>query len=399
MKRFIILSLLSLLLAGRVFAQTEPSPSDRIQGTGINLSLWKGAATQPLDSTRSTCLNLGLISAMNQLNGLSVNILASYTMNSVNGIQVAGLAHMTGRNMNGLQVAGITNITAGTLSGLSIGGLVNITEQLNGAQIGGLANITGSDTRGLVLGGLLNVTGTQTDGVILSGLVNIAGENLNGVAASGLLNIAGENMNGVQLSGLLNIAGEKMNGVQLAAANIAIHAQGVQIGLVNYYQESLNGFQLGLINANKHTRIQLMAYGGNQTKFNLGVRFKNDRFYTILGIGSHYLDFSHKFSGSLSYRAGLSIPLYRKLSLSGDLGYQHIETFRNKDHGFPARLYGLQARLNLEYQLTQQLGLILTGGYGGSRYYGKNQTFDKGILAEGGIVWTLPRHTNTPDRK
>lgn len=391
MKKLIALSVLSLLLTGRVFSQgPTASQSPKIQGTGINLSLWKGVATQRMDSTRSTCFNLGLISFMNQLNGIGINLLASCTMQSANGVSIAGLGQVSARDVNGLQVAGITNVTAGTVSGLSVGGLVNITDQLNGVQIGGLANIHGNSTRGLVLGGLLNISGDNTQGITLSGLANIAGDDLNGLAVAGLLNITGENLNGLQLAGLINIA-EKMKGVQLAATNVTIQAKGLQIGLVNYYRKSLQGFQLGLVNANPNTRVQLLAYGGNQTKFNVGVRFKNDLFYTILGIGSHYLDFGNKFSGALSYRAGLALPLYKQLSVSGDLGYQHIETFKNKNHGFPARLYGLQARLNLEYQFTRQMGLILTGGYGGSRYYGKNQTFDKGLLVEGGIVWTLSR--------
>ena len=76
-----------------------------------------------------------------------------------------------------------------------------------------------------------------------------------------------------------------------------------------------------------------MLFGGNATKLNVGARFKNNLFYTILGSGTHYLDFSDKFSASLFYRAGLELPLYKQLFISGDLGFQHIENFKNKDHG------------------------------------------------------------------
>ena len=51
-----------------------------------------------------------------------------------------------------------------------------------------------------------------------------------------------------------------------------------------------------------------MLFGGNTTKLNVGARFKNKLFYTILGGGTHYLDFSDKFSASLFYRAGLELP-------------------------------------------------------------------------------------------
>ena len=129
-----------------------------------------------------------------------------------------------------------------------------------------------------------------------------------------------------------------------------------------------------------------MIFGGTATKFNAGVRFKNNLYYTILGAGTHYLDLNDKFSASFFYRAGIELPLYKQLFISGDLGYQHIETFRNKDYGYPARLYALQARVNLEYRFNERIGVFLTGGYGGSRYYNKGVTYDKGIIVEGGVV-------------
>lgn len=148
----------------------------------------------------------------------------------------------------------------------------------------------------------------------------------------------------------------------------------------------MDGIQLGLVNANPHTRVQLMLFGGNTTKANIGVRFKNDLFYTILGGGSYYLDFSDKFSASAFYRAGLEIPLYKRMFISGDLGYQHIETFKNKNHGVPARLYALQTRINLEYRFNSSLSVFISGGYGGSRPYNHNYTYDKGAIVESGIV-------------
>lgn len=105
----------------------------------------------------------------------------------------------------------------------------------------------------------------------------------------------------------------------------------------------MKGFQLGLVNANPDTKVQMLIFGGNATKINIGARFKNKLFYTIIGAGTHYLDFSDKFSATLFYRGGIWLPLCKDLTISGDLGYQHIETFKNKDYGIPARLYGLQA--------------------------------------------------------
>lgn len=425
MKLVYTLTFLSLFFAGTGFAQnTNPKSAsqkanrelsqnsvvtqrqrkhNKQASTGINLSLWKDVSTQKTDTAGSTFLNLGLFSSLNQLNGLGVNLLSGVVGKNANGIQLAGLANVVGQSMNGVQVAGISNINGNNLSGVSASGLVGITgNNAQGIIFSGLANISGDHTRGVILSGLLNISGERSSGLHLAGLADISGGDFQGTALAGLLSVIGEDLNGVQLAGLGNITAEDMKGIQIAGignltggtakgvqlspANIAIRAEGLQIGLFNYYKESLKGFQLGLVNANPHTKVQMMLFGGNTTKLNIGVRFKNKLFYTILGGGTHYLDFKDKFSAALFYRAGLELPLYKRLFISGDLGYQHIETFRNKDYGFPARLYALQARVNLEYRLTDRLGIFLTGGYGGSRYYNQAKTYDKGVIIESGVV-------------
>ena len=393
-----------LMVAGTLPAQTTDSPpttkKDR-EPVGINLSLWKNMSTQPTDTVGSTCLNLGLFSSMNRLNGVGINLLGGVVLRDMNGVQITGLANLVGGSMRGVQIAGISNVNGNNLSGVSISGLVGITgNHAQGVIFSGLTNITGDNTSGVIIGGLLNISGENSSGVHLAGLANIAGESFNGITTSGLLNIVGQSLRGIQISGLGNITGENMHGMQisglgnvvggsftgaqLAPMNMAKSGKGLQIGLFNYYKENFDGFQLGLVNAN--TKVQLMLFGGNTTKLNVGARFKNKLFYTILGGGTHYLDFSDKFSASLFYRAGLELPLYKQLFISGDLGFQHIENFKNKDYGFPARLYALQARVNLEYRLTDRLGIFVTGGYGGSRYYNKGVTYDKGVILEGGVV-------------
>lgn len=396
------------MMAGTLSAQTAHSPSDGAnrkerQQPGINLSLWKSMATQQADSVGSTCLNLGVFSAMNRLSGAGINLLGSVVYRDMNGMQVTGLANLTGGSMRGIQIAGISNVNGDKLRGISLAGLVGITG--NGAQgviLAGLTNIAGDHADGVLVGGLLNIAGKNAAGMHVAGLANLTGEDFGGISLSGLLNLANRDSRGVQISGLGNITGRntyglqvaglgnvtgaRFCGMQLAPFNYTRKGKGVQLGLVNYYRESFDGLQLGLVNTHPGTRVQLMLFGGNATKLNAGARFKNDLFYTILGGGTHYLDFGDKFSASLFYRAGLELPLYKQLFVSGDLGFQHIETFRNKDAGIPARLYALQARVNLEYRLNSRLGLFVTGGYGGSRHYGRAATYDKGVIVEGGVV-------------
>lgn len=380
MKRQLILTAALLMAAICLPAQNKSG--------GINLSLWKKASTQPADSTQTTYLNLGLFSNMNRLNGVGINAFGSVVQRNMNGVQFSGLANLVGGSMRGLQTGGISNVNGNNLAGVSISGLVNISgNQAKGVLITGLTNIAGDNTGGVMISGIINVTGNKASGVQLAGLANVTGEKFSGVMASGLLNVVGKTLNGIQLSGLANVVGGQLNGVQAGLFNYATNARGLQLGLVNYYKDEMKGFQLGLVNANPETKVQMMVFGGNSTKLNVGVRFKNKLFYTILGGGTHYLDFGDKFSAAAFYRAGLELPLYKNLFISGDLGYQHIETFKNKDYiDVPARLYALQARLNLEYRFTKKFGIFATGGYGGSRYYNKNKGYDKGVIAEAGVV-------------
>lgn len=357
------------------------------KSAGINLSLWKDICTQPHDSTQTTYVNIGLLSTMNRLNGVGINALGSVVHGDMNGVQITGLANLAGGTMRGVQFAGISNISGNNTVGLSAAGLVNITgDGSKGVVITGLTNIGGDNNSGVMLSGFMNVTGNMASGLQLSGAANITGQAFNGVMTSGLLNVVGEHMNGLQMAGLANITGNKLNGVQVGAFNYATNVRGLQIGLVNYYQKEMKGFQLGLVNANPDTRVQMMMYGGNATPANIGVRFKNNLFYTIVGVGSFYQDLNDKFSISASYRAGMSFSIYKGLSISGDLGYQHIEACSNKDEVIPRRLYALQARANVEYQLTKKFGIFATGGYGLTRFYNRSSNYDKGAIIEAGIV-------------
>lgn len=357
------------------------------KSAGINLSIWKGISTQPLDSTQTTYLNIGFLSKMNRLNGLGINILGGLTERNMKGMQISGLANMAGGSMQGVQLSGISNISGNNMIGLSASGLVNITGNgTKGIILSGLTTIGGNNTSGIIVSGFMNVTGEVASGMQVSGLANVTGENFNGMMASGFLNVTGKNTTGLQIAGIANITADRLSGMQIGLLNYATDANGIQLGLINYYQKSMKGFQLGLVNANLDTRVQMLIYGGNNTLGNIGVRFKNQLFYTILGLGTYNQSLNDKFLATASYRAGLSIPIYKGLSISGDLGYEHIEAFKNKDEVTPKRLYALQARTNLEYQIAKRFGIFATGGYGLTRYYNKSRNFDKGAIIEAGIV-------------
>lgn len=354
---------------------------------GINLSLWPGIATQRLDTVNGkTFLNIGIASKMNQLTGIGINVLGSTTLQSVNGIQASGLFNVIGNELRGWQAAGIANIIGEDMTGLSASGLVGIVgEKATGLMVSGAMNIVGNGYEGIMASGLINIASEQGKGVQLAGLSNVS-ESVSGIQAAGFLNVAGGDVQGVQLASLINIAAEDMTGLQAGMLNVATNVRGIQLGLVNYYHKHMDGFQLGLVNANSSTRLQLLVSAGTSTLLQTGIRFKNRTYYTVLGIGSKYLHM-HAFNTAFTYRAGLAHPVADKLELSGDLGYQHIETFRGKRNQVN-RLVNLQARLNLEYQMRQDLNVFFTAGYERAYTYHGNK-FRNGIFAEVGTAFLL----------
>ena len=256
-KRIIHCAAAILMAAASLSAQNKSA--------GINLSIWKGISTQPLDSTQTSYLNLGIFSTMNRLNGVGINALGSVARKDMNGIQLSGLSSLTGGSMRGMQLSGICNVNGNNMAGMSASGLINIAGSgARGMMLSGLSNITGDRTAGVVAGGLLNVAGESAAGVQLSGMANITGKNFAGVSFSGLLNVSGNDMRGLQMAGLINVAGAKLAGMQIGLFNYATQADGVQLGLVNYRQKEMKGIQLGLINACPTTEVDILMYGGNR---------------------------------------------------------------------------------------------------------------------------------------
>ena len=354
----------------------------------INLSLWQGLSTQRADSTsRPTLVNIGLQSKQYRLQGISINALGTTTVTTANGLQAGGLFNITGTHAAGIQLAGITNVTGGEFSGLSFSGLVNIVgNDARGIIATGLVNIVGGNLHGMAVAGMLNINETKVRGIQMSGVGNIASHEVEGLQLSGIFNIATGSVRGIQAAALLNLAGTTLSGMQVGAMNVAVEATGLQVGLVNYYRKRLNGVQLGLVNLNPSTRRQLLLIAGSSTLVSMGMRFKNRTTYTVLTLGSKYHEL-HPFNIAMGYRAGLYLPVTHQLELSGDLGYQHIETF--KAHGSNKRLYNLQARLNAECNLNAHTSLFLTGGYERAYTYRHGHNFHNGLFIEAGTALNI----------
>ncbi len=395
-------------------------------------------------------LGINVISSVVKTNayGAQISGFANIVGGAMEGAQLAGISNISGYDMTGIAGSGLVNLVGHNANGMMLTGGINIIgKDINGLALGGLINVSGGDTKGLSVSGLANIAASDQKGVAISALVNVTAHDLKGMQTSALLNVSGNNiqgtqiaalgnvginLKGVQLSGLSNVVATEMTGLQACAAvniamkmnkgiqiapltniclkgmrgaqigigNYATQVKGTQIGLLNICGGEVKGVQIGLINHSKDTstvkiglvninpktRIQMLAYGGNTTKFNLAVRFLNRRVYTLLGVGTPYLDLNDKFSGAIFYRAGMHWELIKNLRLSGDLGYYHIENFQNKNVETPERMYSLQARINLEYNFTKKFGIFASGGYGHTRFYNKNKIYENKPIFECGIV-------------
>lgn len=403
---------------------------------GINLSLYNDISTQPFDSLQKTYFNLGLVSKINHLygigiNGLGTNVLGNtvgiqisgltnITKGFTTGMQVGGIANISSKGASGIVVSGITNVWGGSINGVGLTGLTNvISNNGNGFVCAGLANIVGKETNGLEIAGLTNFTGSgHSTGVKLAGLANIVNSGFSGFQVAGLGNLNMNDLNGIQISGLANFNVGKTKGVQISGINNAATdlygvqiagvyndvrniSNGVQIGLVNLANETNDGVQIGLVNYSKttaktkiglvninpETDIQLMIYGGNMNKGNLAVRFKNRLFYNIIGVGNNYIGLDKKFSISSFYRSGMVYNISKRVSISGDLGFQNIENLKNdSDENIPTRMYALEARGNIEFQIKKGISIFGSAGYSVARYYNKDKTYSQKPIIEFGIV-------------
>ena len=389
----------AILLLGYCAGMSTPAfaqKKDKLK-KGPNISLNISAKK---DSVKTTYLNIGLLTNIYQLKGIGINAVSSVVQNDMTGFQISGLASITGRHASGFQLGGIANVAGGNANGIMLSGLMNVSaEKLNGAQVSTLLNISGGEAKGAQVSAIGNV-GVNVNGMQFSAISNIAAGEIRGLQLCGAVNIAVKTENALQFSGLTNVCQGKLRGVQFAPGNYAGEVSGAQIGLLNLCGGNVKGIQIGIINHSKDTtahklglvnitpktRIQMMLFAGNTSKLNAAVRFKNRRSYTMLGIGTHYLDLNDKFSGCVFYRAGLYYPIASKLELSGDLGYFHIENFENEDAETPERMYSLQARINLEYKFKSRISFFASGGYGMTRYYDKNKFYEKKPIFEAGVI-------------
>ncbi len=271
-------------------------------------------------------------------------------------------------------------------------GIVSSQDTVKHVQVGLVSSIATGASKGVQLSTFTNMSAGPLKGLQLSGISNITRGMEKGIQLSSLLNVSSDYMRGLQL-GAANYA-DSLNGTQIGLINVALsHPKGWQVGVVNITRDTI-AHKLGLVNVNPNTTIDYLFYAGTASKGNVGIRYRNRSTYSIIGVGTHYMGLDKKFSGALTYRIGQYFNLSPRFSLSGDVGFQHIETFGHESAGKPERLYSLQVRLNADYQLTRRLGVFASVGYGDTRYYHHSKRYRHRMILEGGLSMRMERGTN-----
>lgn len=313
----------------------------------------------------------------------NANLALFGNVDTLRGVQIAALTGVTRQEMRGLNMGLISAVSHGKAYGVQLGGLVNAgSGEMRGVQMAGIANVA-RRFNGVQVAGLTNACTTPMRGVQMSAVTNISMGVKRGVQMAGVANVCSSYMRGVQTA-IYNYA-DTLNGSQLGIVNVCVnHPRGVQVGIINYSRDTL-AHKIGLVNVNPKTRIDMLFYGGSSTKGNVAVRFRNRSTYNMIGFGTHYMGLDEKFSGALFYRIGQYFAVTPRLSVSGDVGFYHVETFEENSVSKPERLYSLQARLNIDYQLGRTLGAFVSAGYGDTRYYSNSHRYRNRAIIEAGV--------------
>ena len=268
-------------------------------------------------------------------------------------------------------------------------GIVSVQDTVKSFQLGIISSVASGGGKGVQLSGVSSMSADRFNGLQLSGVSNITNGMDKGLQLSGILNVSSSMQRGVQL-GAFNYA-DSLNGAQIGVINVASkRPKGWQVGLVNVSYDTI-GHKIGLVNVNPLTNIDLMVYGGSSSKTNLALRYRNKSTYNIIGVGTHFMGLDSKFSGAIFYRIGQYFQLSPKWSLSGDVGFYHVETFEKNSNDKPERLYSLQAHINLDYQISQRVGAFASVGWEETRYYDHNQSYHSRPLFELGLTFHQTR--------
>lgn len=383
MRQLYVLALFFLSFYPLLYAENTIENEDKV--FPVSFSMAGRINNVPQDSGNIVNCQLGLpCSRIDNLRGFGLNIVSGTVYEQMRGLSISGINSVNKGGMLGANVAGILTYTQTRGEGVLItGGLNVLYGQMRGLQLSGLSNFNIGKVKGVQISGLSNFNATGVNGFQLSGLNNVAGGEMKGMQLSGFLNVSMDDMHGAQL-GIVNYA-KRVRGAQIGVINASGRSvKGVQLGIINYSYDTAR-VQLGLVNMNPKTKINGMIYGGSMTAVAFGIRFANQRTYSILSIGYPYDHKVADFSGAFSYRYGFYKNL-KRFRISADLGYSHINLVSDKENDeIPNTLWSVQARGNLAFQICRYFGVFVSGGYEYTARYGSFDCYRRKPIYEFGV--------------
>lgn len=320
--------------------------------------------------------NFAIFGNVDTLRGAQVGLFTSVVHSEMRGVNIGGFLAISRNKAYGVSLGSVATAVDGNMRGVQIAGVSNISRSGNGLQLAGLTNASTSSFRGVQISGITNISMGIKRGVQLAGVVNVCSSS----------------MRGLQMA-MYNYA-DTLSGSQVGLINVCVnHPKGVQIGIINYSRDTI-AHKIGLVNVNPNTNIDLMVYGGSSSKTNIALRFRNRSTYNIIGVGTHFMGIDERFSGTIFYRIGQYFTLSPRWSISGDVGYYHVETFEEHSSAKPQRLYSIQFRMNADYRLNRYMGLFATIGYGDTRYYSNSHRYRNRLIGEAGLTFNLSRNNH-----
>jgi hypothetical protein len=222
------------------------------------------AKTFPVQFSIIPPLSTNGISNSNQVNNLSINLLAGYSggingfemggfanivKNKVVGTQMAGFANVVGGETKGIQMAGFCNVNQKSVQGIQTAGFTNVvSDSIDALQLAGFANIVSGTSTGCQGAGFLNITTATFNGAQLAGFMNFAGENLTGGQIAGFYNQTIDTTNGAQVAGFMNLSNDLVQGAQISGfLNVTKRLRGTQLGFINLCDSLESGAPFGFL--------------------------------------------------------------------------------------------------------------------------------------------------------
>lgn len=172
------------------------------------------------------------------VNGVSIGLLPTAgSMQFINiGLLGIGTAH---NNLNGLTIGGFIVGSGGNINGLSINGLVTMADGdnsvISGIVVSGLGIGARNAINGLAVGGVAIGTDGKINGIACSLAYISATKNFNGLAVTfGYLE--SEIYKGLAIAGYSKT--NQMNGLSFSLFNRTKELHGVQLGIINYAENN-----------------------------------------------------------------------------------------------------------------------------------------------------------------